>query len=296
MLGISMMMIADILIISMGGFAKGLGTQISVMEIMFYKSITALIGAAIWMAGTRQWHLFKTQNFKAQFFRAAIGNGNALILFWSYILLPISLAATFFYSAPIFILLQSIVFLKEKVGPFRWGAVFMGFCGIALITLPAFDPSNAEITVFAIVVGMLPAIGAASVHISIRYLATIGEPAMTTIFYFSLIGTIGSGLVLLVTGLSWPQGLEILVIGLGLAGLISQILKTVAYKYVEASLVAPFRYVGLLWSVVIGYIYWDEIPTPIMILGAAVIVSANLIIIWREATKKKRGLPKNPET
>ena len=110
-IGISLMMMADILIVSMGAFAKGLGTEISALEIVFYKSIIALFGVSAWMAYKRQWHLFKTKSLKAQLIRAVVGNANAGILFWAYILLPLSMAATFFYSAPIFVLIQSIIFL-----------------------------------------------------------------------------------------------------------------------------------------------------------------------------------------
>lgn len=284
------MMMADILIVSMGAFAKGLGTEISVIEIIFYKSIIALGVITAWLLLTKQWHLFKTNSFKAQAMRAILGNANACLLFWSYTLLPLGMAATFFYTSPIFVLLQSILFLKERVGIYRWGAVLTGFLGIAFITQPAFNGAVEEISLFAIFIGLIPAIGAAGVHVSIRYLATIGEPATTTVFYFSLIGTILSGAILIFHGLSWPLGLEILILGLGLSGVISQILKTVAYKYAEASVVAPFRYVGLIFSMIIGFIFWDEIPTLAMIAGAAIIIVSNLVIIWREAVKKKRDM------
>lgn len=289
-IGISLMMISDILIVSMGALAKALGEDISALEVAFYKSALTLIGVSALMIHKSDWSLFKTSHFKAQFFRATIGNVNAILLFWSYMLLPLGVAATFFYAAPIFIVVQSILFLGERAGWVRWSAVLFGFVGIVLITLPGFNEGQANITLFAVSIGLITSIIAASVHISIRYLATLGESAFTTVFYFSLIGTIGIAVPLSYTGLKWPEGLGVLVILLGICALLSQVLKTRAYDFVEASFVAPFRYIGLVWSVVIGYFFWDEIPSLLTVLGAVIIVSANIIIVMRERALKNKAL------
>ena len=73
-----------------------------------------------------------------------------------------------------------------------------------------------------------------------------------------------------------------LLVGAGLLGGVGQILLTESYRHAETGVIAPFEYVSMLLALVLGYFVFDEVPTPTMLIGAALIVAAGLFIIWRE--------------
>ncbi|MGB0498971.1 MAG: EamA family transporter, partial [Rubricella sp.] len=84
-------------------------------------------------------------------------------------------------------------------------------------------------------------------------------------------------------GWVWPTPLEATLLVLaGFIGGVAQIFLTQSYRHAPASVIAPFEYVSMLFALAIGYTIFDEVPTPTMLLGAALVVTAGLIIIWRE--------------
>ena len=117
------------------------------------------------------------------------------------------------------------------------------------------------------------------------------EKTTTTTFYFMLLGA-------LATGLHWPFAsvkqdfsLEALLIiaGLGLTGLLAQLAETQSFRLGEASIIAPVMYTMIIWAALFDYIFWMKIPGWNIILGAAIIISANLFILLRENHLKVKG-------
>jgi drug/metabolite transporter (DMT)-like permease len=130
------------------------------------------------------------------------------------------------------------------------------------------------------------AVFAALAQVFVRKLVNT-EATSAIVFYFSLTATILS-LVTLPFGWVWPTATEAtLLVGAGLLGGIGQILLTSSYREADASLVAPFDYASMLFALGIGYFVFAEVPTWTMIGGAALIVMAGILIIWRE---RKLGL------
>lgn len=108
------------------------------------------------------------------------------------------------------------------------------------------------------------------------------EATSAIVFWFSLTATLLS-LVTLPFGWVWPTPVEAaILVGAGLLGGIGQILLTASYREADASLVAPFDYASMLFSLGIGYFVFAEVPTRTMLAGAALIVTAGVLIIWRE--------------
>jgi len=108
------------------------------------------------------------------------------------------------------------------------------------------------------------------------------EGTAAIVFYFSLTATTLS-LVTLPFGWVWPTPLEAgLLVLAGLLGGVGQILLTSGYREADASLVAPFDYASMIFALAIGYFIFSEVPTWTMLGGAALIVTAGILIIWRE--------------
>jgi drug/metabolite transporter (DMT)-like permease len=102
------------------------------------------------------------------------------------------------------------------------------------------------------------------------------------VFYFSLICAL-SGLVTLPFGWLTPTGSELAVLAtIGFLGGMGHIFLTESYRYAAASVVAPFDYTSMVWALLLGYLIFGEKPTPMIILGSAIIAAAGLFVIWRE--------------
>jgi drug/metabolite transporter (DMT)-like permease len=128
---------------------------------------------------------------------------------------------------------------------------------------------------------LLGAVCVALAQVFVRKLVnTEATPAI--VFYFSTTATLLS-LVTLPFGWVVPTaGEAMLLVGAGFLGGIGQILLTESYRHAEAGAIAPFDYVSMLLALVLGYLLFEEVPTPAMLVGAALIVAAGLFIIWRE--------------
>jgi len=126
------------------------------------------------------------------------------------------------------------------------------------------------------------ALCSAMAQIHVRQMVQV-ERTASIVFYFSLTSTVVS-LFTIPFGWAVPDPLTaaILVV-VGLLGGVGQILQTSSYRYAPASVVAPFEYASMVFSILIGYFVFSEIPTPQMLVGAGLIIAAGVIIILREA-------------
>jgi drug/metabolite transporter (DMT)-like permease len=113
------------------------------------------------------------------------------------------------------------------------------------------------------------------------------ENTSAIVFWFSLTATVLS-LATIPFGWVVPTPREaVILVGAGLLGGVGQILLTSSYREADASLVAPFDYASMLFALLIGYFVFSEVPTTTMLGGAALVIAAGILIIWRE---RKLGL------
>lgn len=121
----------------------------------------------------------------------------------------------------------------------------------------------------------------ALVQIHIRTLVRT-EHTAAIVFYFSLTST-GLSLFTIPFGWTWPDPHALFLLCLtGIVGGVAQILVTSAYRFGAASMLAPFDYASLVFAILIGYIWFDELPTLVMLIGAALVIAGNGLVLWRE--------------
>jgi drug/metabolite transporter (DMT)-like permease len=185
------------------------------------------------------------------------------------------------------------MFLGERVRAVRLVAVAMGLAGVLVVLSPRLTVTG-EIgarEALGAVVTLGGAVFAALAQVFVRRL-TMTEGTASIVFWFSLTATVLS-LVTLPFGWVVPAPREALLLVLaGLLGGVGQILLTSAYRNAEAGLVAPFDYASMLLAVGIGYAVFDEVPARTTLIGAAVIIAAGILIIWRE---RRLGLERAAE-
>jgi drug/metabolite transporter (DMT)-like permease len=209
---------------------------------------------------------------------SAMGLGFAGLAF-----LPLPEVTALGYAAPLLTVIFAAMFLGEEVRAFRLSAVTLGLIGVLIVLWPrlgSFESGNPTATLGAMLV-IMGATFAALAQVFIRKMVAT-ERTSAIVFWFSVTST-GLSLISLPFGWVVPTPYEAtLLISCGILGGIGQILLTSSYRFADASIVAPFEYVSMLFALGIGYWMFAEVPTVWMLGGAGLIIAAGVMIIWRE--------------
>tara|TARA_A100001011_G_scaffold376168_1_gene438497 strand:- start:1178 stop:2059 length:882 start_codon:yes stop_codon:yes gene_type:complete len=196
--------------------------------------------------------------------------------------LPLATVVSISFAAPIFTTIFSIFFLNERVGYFRWLAVFVGFVGIIFISEPGFSSLNVYYIFPVIFV-----LGMSYVAISIRQLSST-EPVWLISLYFSAAITL-AGLFTMPYGWLMPNLKDFILLSLiGIFGGVANLWLSQSYKFSEVSLVTPLKYLALVFAIIFGYFIWDEIPTIKTLIGTSLVIVSSIIIFRREILLKKQ--------
>ena len=251
-------------------------------QVLFMRFFFGMIPILFLIPKNKIFTFYKTKRPVLHAFRAISGAIAIIALFIALRNLPLADVISLTFAGPIFVTIFSIIFLSEKVGAKRWSAVFIGFIGMLFIVQPAFIEMNLYY-IFPIIF----CIGFSFVAISIRSLSKT-EPNYLIAFYFTVL-VLFLSLLTLPMGWNMPSKFELfLFIVLGLSGGIANLLLTQSYRLADASLVSPIKYLSLLFALFFGYYIWNEIPKPMMLFGAFLVVMSSLIIFRREAKLKKQ--------
>ena len=271
--GVVLILVATFGIVLMNTCAKMSSPAHGPIEMVFYRGLIALGLLIPYMVLTQPLSVFKTGRIKAHLYRAVVGNLAVGFVFWAYSLLPMADATALLFAAPLFVTLLSPVMLREKVDRYRWLAVVIGFGGILLIA----KPSGGIFTSPASLIALAAALCVALVNIALRNLGRTDD-ALTTVFYFILIGVLITGPYTLIYGSAPNPDILPWIIGIGIFAAIQQVTKTTAYRFAEASLLAPYTYSSIVWATLMGWIFWREFPTLSVLIGAVVVIGSNLCI------------------
>jgi drug/metabolite transporter (DMT)-like permease len=204
--------------------------------------------------------------------------------FFALTKLPLPEAVTLNYATPLMIVVFSALFLGEVVRLYRWSAVVIGFLGVIIITWPRLTILSTGIggeQALGIAAALIACCFAAIAQLLVRKLVETEHPA-TIVLYFLVFSSMLS-LVTLPFGWVIPTPLQaVYLISAGICGGIAQILLTESYKHADMSVLAPFEYSSLIFSVLIGYAFFGDIPTAFMLVGGLIVVGSGLFIIFRE--------------
>jgi drug/metabolite transporter (DMT)-like permease len=199
--------------------------------------------------------------------------------------LPLPEVTAISYASPLLVVIFAAMFLGEQVRAFRIGAVVLGLTGVLIVLSPRLsigaDAAPSPTETLGVMVVLFGALCAALAQVFVRKLIHT-ETTATIVFYFSVTSVVLS-LITLPFGWVMPTPMEAaLLVAAGVLGGVGQILLTASYREADASLIAPFEYASMLFALGIGYFIFDEVPTLTMLGGAALVVTAGILIIWRE--------------
>ncbi len=284
--GIAFKLASVLVFIVMASLIKATADHVPAGQTVFFRSFFAIPVIFVWLAIRRELPGgLKTRNPFGHFWRGLMGTLAMGLGFAGLGYLPLPEVTAIGYAAPILTVVFAAMFLGEEVRLFRISAVVMGLVGVLIVVYPRLTVISGDaagyLEAFGAMVVLGGAVFAALAQVFVRRLVNT-EPTAAIVFYFSLTATALS-LVTVPFGWVWPTpGETAILVGAGLLGGVGQILLTSSYREADASLVAPFDYASMIFALGIGYFVFAEVPTWPMLAGAALIVTAGILIIWRE--------------
>jgi S-adenosylmethionine uptake transporter len=244
-------------------FVRGIGAVAVLVPIMLAMRVRFRLRGPFWLHAVR----------------ILLQTGDSYCFYFATWHLPLVDVMTFYMSAPIIVTAISGLFLGERVGPYRWTAVIVGFVGVVI----ALAPGGEEVSGDAMLGSIIAFIGAASFAVSLAMTRRLRDthPVSLVVSQFLVGGIIGVALCPLgwVAPSTTDFGL-MLVLGIVAAGCFLLIARALALA--PASLLAPFQYSAIFWAGLFGWIWWQHEPTPRIMLGNAILIASGLFVFYRE--------------
>ncbi|WP_332908320.1 DMT family transporter [Marivita geojedonensis] len=235
-----------------------------------------------------------------------------MTFFASLAVLPLGLTTALFFVGPLFITLFSFLFLGEKVGPLRLGAIVFGFLGVIVMQEPWGDGSvygppwlfalpMIAASLYAAMAVMTRALGVKSTAAALTIYNQLMFLAVSSLFFLIVgdgkadPGPDAPSLHFLLRAWVWPGNQDWpLFILTGICNGIIAYCVTAAYRMAPSASIAPFEYIGLPLAIFWGWLFFAEWPTPAIWAGCAMILGAGLFVFLRERQKGKVIVPKRP--
>jgi drug/metabolite transporter (DMT)-like permease len=278
--GIALILASTVFLGTSDVTAKYLSATLPSIEIAWIRFLTfALIMSPAMLPGSPLYAL-RTARPGLQVMRGIALLGSSLFFISGLRFLPIAEASATGFVSPLFVTALSIVLLGESVGVRRWLATAIGLIGVLIILRPgtsAFHP--------AAFFPIISALAWAATLIMTRMMSG-REHAITTMTYSSIVGV---GILSVLVPFVWvaPSWHDILFgIFIGVASTAGQWIVVLAFRYADASVLAPFSYTQLLWVSILGFLIFGEIPDIWTVIGAAFIVASGLYTAHRERVRR----------
>lgn len=289
--GIALKLGSVLVFIIMSSMIKTTAAHVPAGQAVFFRSAFAIPVIVVWLALRRELSTgFRARKPIGHIWRGLMGTIAMGLGFAGLGYLPLPEVTAIGYTAPLLVVVFAAMFLGEEVRLFRLASVALGLTGVLIVLGPRLTILSGDATSHREALGAMLVLGgaifAALAQVFVRKLV-LTENTSAIVFWFSLTATVLS-LATLPFGWVIPSAQEVaILVGAGLLGGVGQILLTSSYREADASLVAPFDYASMLFALLIGYFVFSEVPSWTMLTGAALVISAGILIIWRE---RKLGL------
>ncbi len=273
--GILMMLATVFMFAVIDGCAKYLVGQLPPMLVVAARyglSMIYVIGL-MWWTGTLS---FRSNHPWLQFLRGAMLLSTTVMNFIALQYLRLDQTAAIFFSNPLWVCALSPLLLGERVGPRRWAAVIVGFFGVLTIIRPGGDSFH-----WAMLLSLAVAIIAALYQITTRKIGG-KDPALVSLLLASGVGAVASAPLGVAQWQTPTVGLLAIMLLMGLSGGLAHHLLIKAHTIAPAPTLAPFIYTQMIWMILVGYIFFNDVPDGWTVLGAGIVVASGLYVYYRE--------------
>ena len=259
---------------------KWLTTSLPIGEILFVRALVVAVAIwlIVWRSGTfGGLRIGRTRNQAARAFLAVC---STFLIVSSLGRLPLNEVIAILFIGPLFIAVLATPLLGERVSVHRWLAVLIGFTGMLIIVRPGTGAFQ-----FAALLPVAAALVAATRDVVTRRISA--SESSTAILFYSMVALMLVGLATAPFGREPMDGGELaLAIFTGLMFGLGHFFIIEAFRYGEASVVAPYRYANLIWATLLGFLLWGEIPSIWVLVGTPLVVGSGLYILVHERSRR----------
>jgi len=274
---------------------RALSGDYSLLQIMWIRSGVSLLVLFVAVLSFSGGADLRGRQVGVMITRGLMGSLAYIAYYLAIVIMPLAEAVAIVFTAPIFVTLFSALLFGERVGPRRWAAVILGFVAVFIVLGPqgqflrlASALAFAAAVTYAAMVLLTGFVKSGNTTLGISFYAAVGFLlgvilASSVVALLPPIESSNSTVQFLLRDWRWPSMFHLFVlVVLGFIATIGQYALVKAYSVAPMSTVAPFEYSYVIWAVLFGYLFWDEIPSKWTWLGLSLLVSCNLYILYRE--------------
>jgi drug/metabolite transporter (DMT)-like permease len=273
--GLVLMLLGLALFSILNAVVKAQADIFPINQIVFFRNAGGAIALIAMLAWLREPLRISRARLPLNLLQVVVMTSGILLTFTAFHLMPLADVMAIGFTQPIVIALASVIFLGERINRYGWAAAVLGLLGVQLVIMPAVSGDTPGLGALAAAAGMT--CGAASMMLQ-RILTAHQSPLFITVAFMTL-----SSLALLPSlFLAWvtPDPWQLAgLVAMGLASGPLQLLMVSALYHATAATVAPASYTNMLWAVLIGYLWFGDVPTVSVLAGSAVVVAATALLV-----------------
>jgi drug/metabolite transporter (DMT)-like permease len=286
------MLAAGFFFACMGALVKIGAQKFSSNELVFYRSLFGLLAILVITSLGRK--PLATRHWKLHLSRSLLGFAALALFFYAIAKLPLATAVTLNYTSPLFLAVLALFYLRGDSRPILLAAIFTGFVGVALLLQPSFSGESWLAALLGLVSGLLAGI----VYLQVTQLGHMGEPEWRTVFYFTLICTVGSGLWMLLHNFHPLTPSDLLLLSaMGACATLAQLAMTRAYRKGSPLVAGSLSYSTVILSSLLGILLWNEQLPLLSWIGIALIMFSGIVSVRSTilANKQEQVLDNSPQ-
>jgi drug/metabolite transporter (DMT)-like permease len=281
--GVLLMSLAAFLWVLHDAISKWLMQDYSIFQVLLLRTVFSLLPILIVVRREGGYVRLRDSRIWVCVGRGCLAVACFVLFLAALPLMPLTDIFAIVMSAPLLIAALSAIMLKERVPFRRWVATLIGFSAVLVMVRPGGDINS---TGALFVVGSVVTYSLAMV-LTRRLGGTETSGAMT--FYSALV-FLAVGLIAAPFTWIWPTSFALLLMAAtGLLAGSAQYCLTEAFRIAPPSVVAPFEYTSLLWAMLMGFLVWGDVPTTLVLVGAAVVIVSGIYVIHDERASQKRS-------
>lgn len=277
LIGIGLMCLTVLFFACLDTTAKYLGTMMDPMLVAWSRYTSAFVLTLFVSNPITHPGLVRTRRPWLQLLRGVLLVASTVLNFFALRWLQLDEALSIIFTFPFIVAIASGPILGEWLGWRRWTAICVGFGGVLLITRPGYGGFNPG-TLLSVASVICYGLYAVFTRVASRV-----DSNQTSLFFNNAVGAL---VLLPVIPFVWqmPQSWTIaaLMVGIGVLGSVGHFCLIAGHKLAPAAVLSPFIYTQLIWVVILGYLVFNHVPTPLTLAGATIVIGSGLYLLYRE--------------
>ena len=260
----------------MDAIAKYLSYSLPILQITWFRFFFSAVITGIFIYLFSRKSFVRSKNIKSQVLRGILLLTSSLLFFYAISVISLAKALTLAFICPLIVTALSPYFLKERVGRRRWTAVIVGFIGVLLVIRPGIVEFNWA-SLASLGTGLCYAI-----YLIVTRSLKDTDNGLLTLLFTIIVGTVVLSIYLPFVWVNPSLNQLLLAVNMGFIAALAHGLIIISYNYSDASKLAPLGYFEIIPNIIIGYIWFSDLPDKYTILGLLVIILSGIYVFRRE--------------